>query len=62
MELAELKKEKQILESQINTLLATFLHKYPEVKIGLDVEFIECRDVETRVVATCVHTNINLSL
>jgi hypothetical protein len=54
--------DKKVLESGITQLLVDFMQKYPNVKLGVDISFVECRDVTSKVVSTCVDTNVSVGL
>lgn len=62
MDIDDLKKEKQLLESRIDSLIATFLNEHNDVSIkGLEIEIHETKNVfNTKVI--CVHTSISLTL
>lgn len=62
MDINDLKKEKQLLESRIDSLIATFLDEYKDVTIkGLEIEILETTDVFSRKIR-CIHTSISLTL
>lgn len=55
--------DKKIIEGKITQLLVDYIQKYPCVKIDdVDIQFIECRDVNTDIVSTCVSTDISIKL
>lgn len=63
MDIQELKQKKQLLESKIDTLIATFLEENKGIDItNVEVEIIDVRDMVSRVVSKCVNTKITLSL
>ena len=60
MDIDDLKKEKQLLESRIDSLIATFLNEHNDVSIK-GIEIHETKNVfNTKVI--CVHTSISLTL
>ena len=62
MDTHDLQKEKQLLESRIDSLLTTFLNEHKEVKLqGLDIEIQEVqRPLYQKIIS--VRTSISLSL
>lgn len=55
--------DKKVLESKITRLLLDFMQEYPDIKLsGVDIEFIECKDVTSKAISTCVNTDISIKL
>lgn len=64
MDINELKRKKRLLETKIDTLIATFLDENKDIRIqGVDVSIRQARNQATNdVVASHVETKITLIL
>lgn len=64
MDINELKRKKRLLETKIDTLIATFLDENKDIRIqGVDVSIRQARNQATNdVVASYVETKITLIL
>lgn len=54
--------DKKVLEGKITQLLVDFTQAYPGIKLDVDISFIECKDEASKVVSTCVSTNVNIRI